>query len=424
METWQGTCEDFVSLEESSAGTTQSPALRRLLECGDDGEGNVDANNGVIVLGRYLSLADKSQITLYQENIGLVFWEIVRELLRKGYQIRQGHLALLASDMVFITYSHEMFHHYCDVLRKITRAARDHLSEEALAVAWSWHELSRHSVCNQLSSTAMVDEFRRMRFAYSAPGYRDWINLQHHHAFKRALVDYLFEKSSSSKLESKGVQLSMLILNLMRDAAWCGDAVIVEISPHVQREVPDATTSLVLQEFDREKVFRTVNEVEEWLTKLGVAHYRFEDADTLSNVLVHVDGDVDLAGKGIEGHLPIEFGTVKGNFDCSNNAIVHPFGLPREVHGDVCLCENQISSLYTLDLERVDGRICLTGNPIQSGGIGLLSARGLKGIDFHHPAFDIIRRYLGNEPTMDHIRKCEAELRGNFRSFAEFFRYE
>ena len=61
-------------------------------------------------------------------------------------------------------------------------------------------------------------------------------------------------------------------------------------------------------------------------------------------------------------------------------------------------CEhNKISSLVGIHktIKILNGPIHLQGNPIRSGGIGLILIEGLTYIDLKRPAIKIINKYLG-----------------------------
>jgi hypothetical protein len=116
--------------------------------------------------------------------------------------------------------------------------------------------------------------------------------------------------------------------------------------------------------------------------------------------------------------LPVKFGKVGGYFSCSfnkltslegapssvgdyfvcsNNRLTSLEGAPREVHGYFSCAKNKITSLEGIHkiFKIISGGFYCVGNPITSGGIGLILIEGLKGIHTDHHAFTIIRKYLG-----------------------------
>ena len=56
-------------------------------------------------------------------------------------------------------------------------------------------------------------------------------------------------------------------------------------------------------------------QIEKWLKKYGIENYTIHD-----NLVVDVDGNVDLSNKKLKV-LPFQFGNVTGYFDCSNNQL-------------------------------------------------------------------------------------------------------
>ena len=61
--------------------------------------------------------------------------------------------------------------------------------------------------------------------------------------------------------------------------------------------------------------------LEGWLKKYGVVNYAVNE-----DLSVDVEGDVDLSFNGLT-EIPIKFGVINGDFDCSSNAIINPLNL-------------------------------------------------------------------------------------------------
>ncbi len=59
---------------------------------------------------------------------------------------------------------------------------------------------------------------------------------------------------------------------------------------------------------------------------------------------VNVDGDVDLSSLNLK-RLPLRFGIVHGNFDCSKNKLTSLEGSPKEITKDFLCHENNLNSL-------------------------------------------------------------------------------
>ena len=81
--------------------------------------------------------------------------------------------------------------------------------------------------------------------------------------------------------------------------------------------------------------------VRAWLEEHGIKNYTINTRGEID-----VDGDIKITYKNIK-EFPsfIQFGTVKGNFDCKHNNLTSLKGVPREVKGDFdCAC-NDLTSL-------------------------------------------------------------------------------
>ncbi len=127
---------------------------------------------------------------------------------------------------------------------------------------------------------------------------------------------------------------------------------------------------------------------------------RDADGEFLAGV-VNVTGNVLLDNlllpRLLLPRLPVRFGTVDGIFSCSDNRLTTLKGAPSTV-GRYFFCNNnRLTSLVGVHriLRRVGGMLFIGGNPITSGGIGLILVEGLKKIDAKQPAFEIINKYLG-----------------------------
>lgn len=81
--------------------------------------------------------------------------------------------------------------------------------------------------------------------------------------------------------------------------------------------------------------------IKAWLEEHGIKNYTINNKGEID-----VDGDIELTYMNIK-EFPsfIQFGTVKGNFDCKHNNLTSLKGVPREVKGDFdCAC-NDLTSL-------------------------------------------------------------------------------
>ena len=80
-------------------------------------------------------------------------------------------------------------------------------------------------------------------------------------------------------------------------------------------------------------------QIEQWLKKYKIENYTIHD-----NLVVDVDGDVNLYGKKLK-ELPFQFGKVTGSFDCSNNQLTSLQYCPTTVGGRFDCSNNQLTSL-------------------------------------------------------------------------------
>ena len=81
--------------------------------------------------------------------------------------------------------------------------------------------------------------------------------------------------------------------------------------------------------------------VRAWLEEHDIKNYTINTRGEID-----IDGDIKLTYKNIK-EFPyfIQFGTVKGNFDCKHNNLISLKGVPREVKGNFdCSC-NDLTSL-------------------------------------------------------------------------------
>lgn len=104
--------------------------------------------------------------------------------------------------------------------------------------------------------------------------------------------------------------------------------------------------------------FQSKKEIENWLDNMKVKNYTIND-----DLTVDVKGTVDLENKGLI-YLPLQFGTVRGNFLIGSNYLTSLLGSPFEVYGDVEIQHNKITSLEHISL--ATGSYFLSHNNITS----------------------------------------------------------
>ena len=79
--------------------------------------------------------------------------------------------------------------------------------------------------------------------------------------------------------------------------------------------------------------------IEAWLKKYKVSNYII-----IEDLSVDVNGGVDLSFKGLV-EIPVRFGVVSGNFDCSANKLTSLVGCPTSVGGSFSCFWNRLVSL-------------------------------------------------------------------------------
>jgi hypothetical protein len=85
--------------------------------------------------------------------------------------------------------------------------------------------------------------------------------------------------------------------------------------------------------------FTTYEETKKWLDKMSIDNYTINH-----DLTVDVDGIVNISAKNLT-NIPVQFGTVKGNFYCSYNKLTTLYGSPKEVKGNLYCYENKLTTL-------------------------------------------------------------------------------
>jgi hypothetical protein len=86
-------------------------------------------------------------------------------------------------------------------------------------------------------------------------------------------------------------------------------------------------------------MLQTHEEIKKWLDGYGIRNYTIRPGG-----VIDVDGHVDLL-KLREKMLPVQFGTVSGNFFCSNADITSLKGVPQRIYGYFSCYGTNITSL-------------------------------------------------------------------------------
>lgn len=86
-------------------------------------------------------------------------------------------------------------------------------------------------------------------------------------------------------------------------------------------------------------MLKTKEEIKAWLEEYSIKNYFIRD-----NLIVDVADNVNISNKGLLD-IPIQFGTIKGYFNCSQNSLTSCKGFPEFVERDLNCSDNKITSL-------------------------------------------------------------------------------
>lgn len=86
-------------------------------------------------------------------------------------------------------------------------------------------------------------------------------------------------------------------------------------------------------------MFKNKKDIEDWLNSMNIKNYSID-----KNNVVDVYNDVILINKNLSC-LPVQFGIVKGCFNCSHNKLTTLLGTPKNVYGFFDCSHNLLSSL-------------------------------------------------------------------------------
>jgi hypothetical protein len=135
--------------------------------------------------------------------------------------------------------------------------------------------------------------------------------------------------------------------------------------------------------------------------------------------VVNVTYWVEMLNKKLS-KLPVKFGTVGLYFSCIGSKLTSLDGAPSSVGNNFDCSENELTSLEGIHkiIKKMYGGFYCYGNPIVSGGIGLLLIEGLTGIYADQPALKIINKYLGQGKKG--LLLCQDELiEAGYEEFAK-----
>ena len=108
------------------------------------------------------------------------------------------------------------------------------------------------------------------------------------------------------------------------------------------------------------KLFEEYSEIESICKKYNIEHYSIN-----SDGSIDVDAHVDLSCYNLVT-LPLKFGRVTGNFNCSDNDLISLEGCPRYVGMDFICSYNKLTSLKGCPINKVGWRFSCSYNKITS----------------------------------------------------------
>ena len=92
---------------------------------------------------------------------------------------------------------------------------------------------------------------------------------------------------------------------------------------------------------------------------------------------VNVFSDFDCSGQGLSNLMGVEFGFVRGSFDCSNNKLKSLKGAPYSIGGDFDCSNNELETLEGITKETGKNSSSGTGGGIYCSNNKLTSLKGL-----------------------------------------------
>jgi hypothetical protein len=88
------------------------------------------------------------------------------------------------------------------------------------------------------------------------------------------------------------------------------------------------------------KIFESSSNIDEICNKYGIENYTINEDGSID-----VEGNVNLNDRVVLSELPIKFGNVGGNFNCSGNKLTSLEGSPKSVGGNFNCSGNKLTSL-------------------------------------------------------------------------------
>lgn len=108
----------------------------------------------------------------------------------------------------------------------------------------------------------------------------------------------------------------------------------------------------------KKELYKDREKIQKWLKKAGITNYTIKP-----NFSVNVSESVYLADKKIK-RIPLQFGSIEGDFDIGNNQLVSLEGSPKVVMGSFSVKNNQLKSLEFCP-QKVQGYFIISNNQIK-----------------------------------------------------------
>jgi len=163
-------------------------------------------------LGRHRDMNSPGKITLHRDRLARSFWSCIFELesscIEPGCNTKDPAIRrILCQSMVYMVLAHERFHHFCDDTGRKTGCRggldkdykTDWKTEEALATAWGWQQVQRDFESANALPKLLRDSWIAWWFdAIALPGYKDWKKYSHFCFFKEGLSKHLDKNDNFS----------------------------------------------------------------------------------------------------------------------------------------------------------------------------------------------------------------------------------
>ena len=183
------------------------------------------------ILGLYTPMSSPGIISLNLHNLSSFFWSLALGIYKKGYFMERQDFEKLSHMVVLKTYTHEQFHHFCNVCRYMFGGSFDKMKEEALAVAWSYLQVNVAKTAWASKEARLASplyyEMMKAMYQYKSPGYRDWKHFRSRDDLSAANTRYC-GPTSSIKLELNGIDIGVVLLKILDEVKDKGVVEILE----------------------------------------------------------------------------------------------------------------------------------------------------------------------------------------------------